>query len=164
MELKTTGKHRQREQNNLGITLPSEQEWSTVIRAVTVDHVLWRGLSYALFTLHASVDGSHWLCIGRSRNALWVRPFCSTFQAATDPSANQTALCKYKRKDTVQRNRLCNATQKNTWIRQKAPTRRRTHVVWTRRMLSTTILTWPQSSNTFNGLKVVSLIWLAPVF
>ena len=58
---------------------------------------------YPLFTLPPSVDGSHWLCMGRSRNALWVHPLCrlhglsqkvekcSTFQAATDP----TALCKY---------------------------------------------------------------------
>ena len=36
-------------------------------------------------------------------------------------------------KDTVQWNCLCNTIWKNTWIRQKAPIRRRTHVVWTRR-------------------------------
>ena len=57
-----------------------------------------------LFTLPPSVDGSHWLCMGRSRNALWVRPSiwlrglrqkvekCSTFHAAPDPSANQIAV------------------------------------------------------------------------
>ena len=45
-------------------------------------------------------------CMGRSRNALWDRPFrllrcprhevekCSTFQAAADRLANQIALCK----------------------------------------------------------------------
>ena len=54
-------------------------------------------------TLPPCVDGAHCLCTGRSRNALWVRPFrrlrglrqkvekFSTFQAATDPSANQIA-------------------------------------------------------------------------
>ena len=53
------------------------------------------------FTQPPSVDGSHWLCMGRSRNALWVRQSirlrgllqkvekCSTLQAAADPSANQ---------------------------------------------------------------------------
>ena len=54
--------------------------------------------------LPPSVDGSHLIGMGRSRNALWVCPSIrlgdlhqklekiSTFQAATDPSGNQIAV------------------------------------------------------------------------
>jgi hypothetical protein len=70
--------------------------------------------TYLTFTLHASIDGSHWLRLGHSRNALWVHPFCRLrglrqklrnvplFGLQTDPSANQIVSCKY----TVQWNRL----------------------------------------------------------
>ena len=87
-----------------------------------------------IFTLHPSVDGYHWLCMGGSRNALWVHPFCRhcclrqklrNVQLFRQRRIRRPIRSRYAniRKLTVQWNRLCNT---NTWIRQKAPLRGRT--------------------------------------
>ena len=81
------------------------------------------------FTLHASINGSHWLCMGHSQNALWVHPFCQlrglrekfrnvkTFPAATDP-ANQIAVMQIHTLLGLwpMKNRICDTTRENTWI------------------------------------------------
>ena len=88
------------------------------------------------FTQNPSLDGAHWLCTGRSWNALWVNPIPSaktreffnfpTFQLFFNfwrirrPIGSSYAHTQNTLSNEIA---LCNTTRENTWIRQKA-------VVW----------------------------------
>ena len=82
---------------------------------------------------------THWLCMGRSRNALWLRPFCLLVKklknvqlSGSDGSVVQSDCVMQIYARTLS-NEIAFVIQsgKSTWICQKAPIRRRTHVVWT---------------------------------
>ena len=90
------------------------------------------GRCNATVTLRASVDGSRWLCAGRSRNASWVRPFCRLCGLCEKFLNAQlfgqrligSRLCKYTTVTLLRTpsNEIAFVIQprENTWICQKA--------------------------------------------